>query len=60
MFLGVLKEGHWLKDYLLMDAAGIQQMQLAVLAPLGKANMTDIQSALTGNKGQDVSVIDTS
>ena len=43
-----------------MDAAGIQQMQLAVLAPLGKAYMTDIQSALTGNKGQDVSVIDTS
>ena len=59
MLLGVLEKGHGLQDYLLVDAAGIQQMQLAILSPLCKSNMTDIQATFVGHKSQNIAVLNT-
>ena len=58
MFLHVLVEGHWLQHDLLVDAAGVKQMQFAVLAPNGKAYMADVESCLARRNGKDVAVLD--
>ena len=58
VLLHVLVECHGLKDDLLMDTAGVEQMQSAVLAPDGKADVTDIETCLTGGNGDDVAIAD--
>ena len=58
VFLHVFVKRHGFEHDFLVDAAGIEQVQFAVLPPNSKAYVTYIQAFLVGRDGDDVAVLD--
>lgn len=58
VLLHILIKRHRLQHNFLVDAAGIEQMQLPILSPNGKTNMADIKTRLVRRDSQDVAVVD--
>ena len=58
VFLHVFVKRHGFEHDFLVDAAGIEQMQFAVLPPNSKAYVTYIQAFLVGRDGDDIAVLD--
>ena len=57
MLLHVLVERHGFEHHFLMYAAGVEEMQFAVLPPDSETYMSDVEAFLVGRDGDDVAVM---